>query len=125
MAVNQNLKRGTVYLMILTLLCEEDMFGYQIIQTLQERSEGYYLLEESTIYPSLYRLEGDGYISSLKRMTLKGRERVYYHIEPKGREYCRLLRKEYVDLNYGVLCVLQEEARFYMKHSGKEQEEKL
>ncbi len=106
MALAEGIKRGTVELLLLTLLKEQDMYGYQLAQTLEERSGGRYTLQESSMYPILYRLEDKGMISGQKRQIGKRRVRVYYHLEPAGASYAEALRKEYLSICYGVLSIL-------------------
>ena len=48
-------KRGATALLVLTLLQERDMYGYEIIQTLIKRSNGNFFIPEGSLYPSLYQ----------------------------------------------------------------------
>lgn len=84
MGITEGLKRGTVELMLLTLLKDEDMYGYQLSQELEIRSKGLFLLQEGSMYPTLYRMLEKGLVSDRIEKVGKRRTRVYYHIEPKG-----------------------------------------
>ena len=106
-SVSDNLKRGTIELMLLTLLNESDMYGYQLCQTLEERSEGLFIVKEGSLYPTLYRLLGKGLISDRKEKVGVRRTRVYYHLESAGKEYLQEIRREYDALRQGILHVLQ------------------
>lgn len=106
MGISENLKRGTVELLLLTLLSEEDMYGYQLSQTLAERSEGLFTLQEGSMYPTLYRLMEKELVSDRKELVGKRRTRVYYHLEPRGEAYLKEIRQEYFSLNQGVMNVL-------------------
>lgn len=106
MGISGNLKRGTVELLLLTLLGEQDMYGYQLSQTLAERSEGLFTLQEGSMYPTLYRLRKKGLISDRKELVGKRRIRVYYHLETQGEAYLDEIRREYFSLNQGVMNVL-------------------
>ena len=106
MALSEGIKRGTVELMILTLLQDQDMYGYQLSQELASRSRGLYTLQESTMYPTLYKLVEKGAISDRQEKVGKRRTRVYYHLEDSGRVYLEALRKEYCSICLGVLTVL-------------------
>ena len=57
MSIRDNLKRGTIEMILLHLLEEEDKYGYQLSQDLEKQSEGEYQLNEATMYPTLYRLK--------------------------------------------------------------------
>ena len=87
MSLMDNLKRGSVELLLLTLLQEKDMYGYQLSQELLQRSSGRYQLLESSMYPILYRMIDKGYISDRRELVGRRRFRVYYHIEEEGKQY--------------------------------------
>lgn len=106
MGIQDNLKRGSVDLVLLTLLQEEDMYGYQICQELTTRSNGRYKLLESSMYPILYRLIEKGYISDRKELVGKRRTRIYYHLEEKGKEYLNQALEDYLSTMGGVLQIL-------------------
>ena len=94
MALSEGIKRGTVELLILTLLKDQDMYGYQLSQELANRSNGLYTLQESSMYPTLYRLVEKGMITDRREQVGKRKIRVYYHLEETGREYLTSLRNQ-------------------------------
>lgn len=106
MALSEGIKRGTVELLILTLLQDQDMYGYQLSQELTNRSRGLYTLQESSMYPTLYRLVEKGVISDRQEKVGKRRVRVYYHLEEAGKTYLEAMRKEYCSICRGVLYIL-------------------
>ncbi len=107
---------STISLLILSILSQGDMYGYQIVQTLKEKSKGYYVLRESSMYPTLYRLLEEGFISTSKECIVQKRVRVYYHIEEKGFDYLKELEKNYFDATIGVCSVLDYKVSFeYVK----------
>lgn len=106
MSISDNLKRGTIELMLLTLLKEGDKYGYELSHDLEERSDGLYIIKESTMYPTLYRLQSKGLISDRQEKVGVRRTRVYYHLEPKGEAYLKEIHREYVSLNRGIFKVL-------------------
>src|SRR6056297_763147 len=57
---SKQLKKGVLEIIILDLLTEKDRYGYEIIKELAEKSGGYFELKEGTLYPILYRLNGNG-----------------------------------------------------------------
>ena len=85
MAQKRELMKGNIDYLLLSLIGEQPMYGYQIIKELEERSEGYFKFKEGTLYPALHRLERDGLIQGKWQMLLGGRQRRYYHITEKGR----------------------------------------
>lgn len=106
MGISEGLKRGTIEIMLLTLLREKDMYGYQLCQELESRSRGLFILQEGSLYPPLYRMMDRGYISDRKELVGKRRVRVYYHIEQNGIDYLEEIKQEYFSLNRGVLFAL-------------------
>lgn len=75
---------GNIEPLLLYLINERPMYGYQIIKELEGRSQGYFKFKEGTLYPVLHRLEKDGLIRGEWRVLTSGRQRKYYHITEKG-----------------------------------------
>ena len=111
MGITESLKRGTIDLLLLTLLKEKDMYGYQLVQVLTSRSGGRYTLSEGSMYPTLYRLMEKGLISDLSEQVGKRRTRIYYHLEPAGEAYLEEIRSEYLSISEGIQQVLDAAQR--------------
>lgn len=77
-------RNGTIEMIALSLLSESDLYGYQLVQTISERSDGVITIQIGSLYPVLYRLRDDGYISETQVPIGRRKFRVYYHIEPSG-----------------------------------------
>ncbi len=92
-----NLKKATIEMFLLKLLSEEDMYGYQLSQELKKRSDGKYTILEGSMYPILYRLSDQNYISFYEKKAGKRQTRVYYHLEPTGLDYFEQLKHSYFD----------------------------
>ncbi len=76
-------RRGDVRTAILMLLAEEPRNGYQLMQTIEERSGGRWRPSPGSVYPTLSQLEDEGLIHSIERdgtklfeITDQGRERL-------------------------------------------------
>ncbi|MBC7250352.1 MAG: helix-turn-helix transcriptional regulator [Anaerolineae bacterium] len=80
-----DMRKGSTTVLVLTLLAERPMYGYQLVKELERRSEGYFNLKEGTLYPALHRLEKEGLVRSEWRVTDQGPARKYYHLTEKGR----------------------------------------
>ncbi len=106
MALSEGIKRGTIELLILTLLQDSDMYGYQICQELSNRSKGLYNLLESSMYPTLYRLVEKKLISDRQEKAGKRRVRVYYHLEEAGKKHLDGLKEEYCTITRGIFYIL-------------------
>lgn len=105
--IQEKLKRGFLEMLILQLLSEEDMYGYQLKTEIVERSESLIALTEGVLYPPLYRMIQKCYISERKETVCKRRVRVYYHLEDSGKEYLSLLCDEYKKSVEGVSKVMK------------------
>ena len=81
----RDLQRGSAELLILGLLRDRPMYGYEIIKQLERRSGGYFEMKEGLLYPTLHRMLQDGWLSSQWR-TVEGRRRKYYTLTPLGRQ---------------------------------------
>ena len=85
MSENKELMRGTVEVVILRLLSEHDLYGYEMIKLVNERSNGYFEWREGSLYPCLHKLEGDGLVKSYMREG-PGKARRYYALTGEGRK---------------------------------------
>ena len=57
MNVDKSLISGSTTMLLLKLLAEKDMYGYEMIEVLRERSENVFELKAGTLYPLLHSLE--------------------------------------------------------------------
>ncbi len=85
--VNIDLIRSHVDTIILRSLCDEDKYGYEILNEIKEKSKGLYMLKQPTLYSCLKRLEKLGYVRSYKGDVSNGAQRVYYSLQPEGRAF--------------------------------------
>ena len=84
MRVEREMMRGAGPVAVLKLLERGEMYGYELVQTLAERSQGVLAMGQSTLYPMLYNLEAKGLIQSRWDASNSGRKRKYYHLTDKG-----------------------------------------
>lgn len=87
MATDKSLLAGNTTMLILKLLEDKDMYGYQMIETLAERSDNTFNLKAGTLYPILHGLEKKEFVSSYEDSTDGARIRKYYHLSRKGRRH--------------------------------------
>lgn len=95
-------KMGTVEMLILFLLNQKDLYGYELSTLLKELSEGDYSLAEGSLYPILYRLLEKGHISDREEAVGRRRIRVYYHIEDSGKSRLSDLLEDYQSTCAGI-----------------------
>lgn len=80
---NSNFLSGVPELMVLRLLQDREMYGYEIVQAIQAQSHGALSFGEGVVYPVLHGLEKDGALKS-RRREVSGRSRVYYSLTSRG-----------------------------------------
>jgi PadR family transcriptional regulator PadR len=73
-------------MLILKLLEEKDMYGYQMIDALSKKSDNTFSLKAGTLYPLLHGLENNGIVSSYDDNADSERIRKYYHLSSKGKK---------------------------------------
>jgi len=103
-----NYRRGVASLVILALLKREDMYGYQLVQETERSSGGELTTQEGSLYPVLYKLLDQGYISDRRVQVGKRMTRIYYHIEPAGELHLQELVREYEAVTRGVMRIVKE-----------------
>ena len=91
MAVDKSLISGNTTMLILRLLEGKDMYGYEMIETLQEKSQNVFQLKAGTLYPLLHSLEEKGYVSSYEN-SIGQKARKYYSLTKNGKIFS--LRKK-------------------------------
>ena len=101
-----DLRTGSTAVMVLRLLAEKPMYGYQIVKELQQRSEGYFELEQGTLYPTLHRLENDGLVHSQWEVIAEGPSRKYYHITDQGQMELEKSARQWSDFSRHLLKLL-------------------
>lgn len=92
MKINKELLKGSTTVLILSLLNRKDMYGYEMIKEMEERSKNIFSFKEGTLYPILHSLENESYIESYWDASNGNRKRKYYKITATGKKV--LLEKE-------------------------------
>jgi len=82
--IERELKRGSLELIVLHLLSLGEAYGYEIVTTLTERSNGGLEVTDGTLYPVLYRLERAGFVAIRWETPQRGVPRKYYRLTEAG-----------------------------------------
>lgn len=106
MAKRNSFKMGTVELIVLFLLSKGDLYGYQLANMIKDLSDGQVSITESSLYPTLYKLLENKYISDYEKVIGKRRVRVYYHIEESGLKRLEELIDDYNKITSGIHKIL-------------------
>lgn len=85
MAIDKNIISGSTTMLILSLLSEQDMYGYQMISIVNKRTNNCFEMKNGTLYPLLHNLEEQGMIVSYESESDSGRVRKFYRITPLGK----------------------------------------
>lgn len=80
-----DLLRGTLDLLILRALRDEERHGYAVSEWIQRATDGTLLVEEGTLYPALHRLLRRGWVASEWGLSENNRKARYYRLTPEGR----------------------------------------
>ncbi|OCA90585.1 DNA-binding protein [Bacillus sp. FJAT-27225] len=92
---NRELVKGSTSLLLLQLLDDRDMYGYELVKELEARSENGFTVKEGTLYPALHKLEKQEYVEFYWQEQEKGPARKYYRITDAGRELLKEKTREW------------------------------
>lgn len=90
-----NFTRSDIKMIILRLLSNKDMYGYQIIQELKILSNNYFSLQEGSLYPLLHLLQSEELINSYWEETTNMRKKKYYSLTENGKKTLIKEQKEW------------------------------
>ncbi|WMJ75716.1 MULTISPECIES: PadR family transcriptional regulator [unclassified Sedimentibacter] len=107
MSGNKNLLSGSTSMLLLRLLEDKDMYGYEMIEELEKRSNNIFSLKAGTLYPLLHNLEKQELISSYIENADSSRVRKYYSITIKGIGVLREKKEEWDAYAFAINQVLQ------------------
>jgi PadR family transcriptional regulator PadR len=98
---NPNFMNGIPELLILRLLQQEEMYGYEIVQAIRDRTDAVIAIGEGVVYPVLHGLEQEGALRS-RRKTVNGRSRIYYTVTATGARRLADLSKTWISLTSAI-----------------------
>ena len=101
MAIEKSLVSGSMTMLILKLLSEKDMYGYEMIDTLRQKSQNVFELKAGTLYP----LEDKGFLTVYEQEAA-GTTRKYYSLTRQGRGFLEKKVEEWKEYSAAVTNVL-------------------
>lgn len=107
MKIDREFLKGSISLMLLSLLSRGEMYGYEIFEEASRRSANAFEFKEGTLYPALHQLEKKGQIKSEWRKADNGRERKYYALTAKGRKVAADYEKQWQHLTGAMAAILE------------------
>lgn len=93
--ISSDVIRGYNDTFLLSLLKEQDSYGYALSKQIKDKTGGQYIIKETTMYSAFSRLKKNGFIESYPGDITQGKRRTYYRITPKGRDYLNDKQKEW------------------------------
>lgn len=106
MPIDKSLMAGSTTTLILKLLEEKDMYGYQMIETLAQKSDNTFNMKAGTLYPILHNLENNGFVESYEKEQSNGKIRKYYHLTSKGKKLLQEKHREWITYSSAVNSIL-------------------
>ncbi|MEF9983907.1 MAG: PadR family transcriptional regulator [Bacilli bacterium] len=103
--MNTQFRKGVIEMCILALIERNDMYGYEIVQSIACYTE----INEGTVYPILRRLTLDEYFVTYLKESTTGPARKYYHLTEKGSAYLGSLKLDWADFSKMVNIILRGE----------------
>ena len=96
--IETELMRGAGPVAVMQLLESREMYGYELVEALDRRSDGVLAMGQSTVYPLLYNLEAKGLVRSRWERSESGRKRKYYSLTKKGAKELAARRRQWRSL---------------------------
>ena len=106
--IERELKRGSLELIVLHLLAPAERYGYEIVTTLTEQTDGALEVTDGTLYPVLYRLERAGYVAVRWETPERGVPRKYYRLTPEGQDELARLTHEWTSFAKAMARLLRQ-----------------
>jgi len=106
MEFSENLVRGSIAPIILQLLKEKPMYGYEMVKSVNTRTGGTLEWKEGTLYPALHRLEAAKLVTSRWELSPSGKKRKYYFISRKGLAQLEVKTAEWREFSFAVNSLL-------------------
>ena len=97
---------GVPELLLLRILEQQEMYGYQLVRSVKQVTAEAISLGEGVIYPALHALERNGSLKS-RRKAVGGRTRVYYSLTRKGKERLAKLQDDWRRIQNGISTALE------------------
>ncbi|MGN1267830.1 MAG: PadR family transcriptional regulator [Dorea sp.] len=107
MAIDTSLFSGSMTMLVLKLLEEKDMYGYEMIDTLAQRSNNVFELRAGTLYPLLRNLVNQKCLSSYEQ-EVNGKLRKYYTLTSIGRKVLEEKQKTWHEYSTAILSIIGE-----------------
>lgn len=104
---NKIFQNSNIDMIIMKVLEEKDMYGYELIQKIEQISNYYFKLKTGTIYPILHSMEKEGLVISYEKKTEANKVRKYYQLTELGEESLKCKIKNWNEYSFVINIVLE------------------
>ena len=98
---------GALEIMVLRVLQREPLHGYALVQRIQQASSDLLRVEEGSLYPALYRIEQQGWITSEWGVSENNQRAKFYRLTRQGRRQLQVEGENWERLAAAVFKVMQ------------------
>lgn len=111
-AFDKQLKKGILEILILKIIHQEDVYGYELIKKLESESNGLFQIKEGSLYPIMYRLEDKGFIEHYRKESVGKRTvpRKYYRVTTSGDKHLENMKLSWDQFSSIVSEMLNKES---------------
>jgi PadR family transcriptional regulator, regulatory protein PadR len=102
---SSSLMAGVPELVVLRLLAEREMYGYEIARAIKVLTRNALSIGEGVLYPALHAMEARGLVRARSRLA-EGRTRIYYSLTARGRTRLARLTASWRRMSQGVESIL-------------------
>lgn len=97
--MSKEIKKGSIDILIISLIAKRDMYGYEIAKTIKDKSNNLYEMGEGTLYSALKRLEKNDTLEFYWGDSESGARRKYYRITDTGKKVLEEKMNEWNEVN--------------------------
>ncbi|MDQ0159472.1 PadR family transcriptional regulator [Alkalibacillus salilacus] len=97
--MDKEMMKGNIDLILLSLIAERDLYGYEMTKKLKRLSDEAYSMSEGTLYPALKRMERKGWVTSYWSAPEGERRKKYYTMTNEGETELERKQKDWASLH--------------------------
>ena len=107
MRIERELLKGAAPIAVLQILSQGSMYGYELGQAIEKKSNGILTFGHGTLYPLLYNLEARGLVCTEWQQAASGRDRRYYSLTGKGKTHLAEQRAQWEQLDSAMSLIFE------------------
>ena len=95
----RNLVAASIQPLLLSLLADGEMYGYELIQRVYDLSDGKMRWTASKLYPMLHHLENERLVEAFWQPSESGPDRKYYRLTARGVKALEATKRDWLEVN--------------------------